>query len=315
MNSTSRILDLPPPPGTEDIELGPLDKPAKPPEGEKLEVKLEAIEKDTDTKKDMDVYKPKERPIDRINPYLKNPEYVEYERKHLERRYRNRSRSYSRERRHKRRYSRSRSRDRYRRSRSRSRRRRRRYSSSRSRSPSPSYRRYKYSRRRRSRSRSISRSRSKSVSKSPPKSHRSRSRKDKKSPLRKSYSEEEDEKPIPDADTNEVDMKLDEEEEEVTKDNVFKNDGTFLEMFKKMQEQQKKVEETAPVPETSKKVLPVFGKRRGGKVLKTGLVQKAKPQNEEETTSQDAWSVYMKEVRKYKEACCDDDSKTRPLVK
>lgn len=310
MNSTSRILDLPPPPGTEDIELGPLDKPVKLPEVQKVEEKLEAIEKDKDTKKDIDILKPGERPIDKINPYLKNPEYVEYEKKHLERRHRNKSRSNSRERYRRRRFSRSRSRERYRRSRSRSRRRRRRHSSSRSRSPSPSYRRPKYSRRRRSRS--GSRSRSKSVSKSPPKSRRSRSYKDKKSPLRKSFSEEE--KPVLDADTTEVDMKID-EEEEVTKDNVFKNDGTFLEMFKKMQEQQKKVEETAPAPETSKKVLPVFGKRRGGKVLKTGLVQKLKPQNEEETTSEDAWSVYMKEVRKYKEACCDDDSKTRPLVK
>lgn len=97
----------------------------------------------------------------------------------------------------------------------------------------------------------------------------------------------------------------------------FKNDGSFLEMFKKMQEIQK-VKEEAPVgqPEVKKPIMPVFGKRRGGKVLKTGMV--AKVRNVEDDASgnaQDAWSVYMKEVRKYKEVHCDDDSKTRPLVK
>lgn len=119
-----------------------------------------------------------------------------------------------------------------------------------------------------------------------------------------------------DADTNEVDMKIEEEDDEDNlKDNVFKNDGSFLEMFKKMQEQQEKAQETAPVPGDIKKpVLPTFGKRRGGKVLKTGMVQKVRQPTDEENAT-DAWSVYMKEVRKYKEACCDDDSKTRPLVK
>lgn len=110
-------------------------------------------------------------------------------------------------------------------------------------------------------------------------------------------------------------MKIEEEEDDANKDNVFKNDGSFLEMFKKMQEQQK-VKEEPPTPlDVIKRAPPVFGKRRGGKVLKTGLVQKVRLPNEEDNSSQDAWSVYMKEVRKYKEACCDDDSKTRPLVK
>lgn len=111
-------------------------------------------------------------------------------------------------------------------------------------------------------------------------------------------------------------MKIEEEEEE-EEDQVkcvFKNDGSFLEMFKKMQEQQK-AQETLASTEEKKPVVPAFGKRRGGKVLKTGLVQKVRLTTDEESNAQDAWSVYMKEVRRYKEACCDDDSKTRPLVK
>ncbi|XP_052862494.1 RNA-binding protein 25 [Anopheles cruzii] len=62
--------------------------------------------------------------------------------------------------------------------------------------------------------------------------------------------------------------------------------------------------------------LPVFGRRRGGKILKTGMVKKVRPV--EETASDapnDAWSLYLQEVKKYKSASCDADSKTRPLVK
>lgn len=109
-----------------------------------------------------------------------------------------------------------------------------------------------------------------------------------------------------------------EEEGEPPKENVFKNDGSFLEMFKKMQEEQQKAEAAKQEAGTSesKKPLPLFGKRRGGRVLKTGMVQKTKSQQDSEIENpQDAWSIYMKEVKKYKEACCDDDSKTRPLVK
>lgn len=108
-------------------------------------------------------------------------------------------------------------------------------------------------------------------------------------------------------------------------ENTFKNDGSFLEMFKKMQEEKAaKEQETLETPDTStasaipqikKPTVSIFGKRRGGKVLKTGLVEKLKNPNEIEEEPKDAWSVYMKEVKRYKEACCDDDSKTRPLVK
>lgn len=89
-------------------------------------------------------------------------------------------------------------------------------------------------------------------------------------------------------------------------------------MFKKLQEQ-KQAEEAAKQEASSseaKRPLPMFGKRRGGRVLKTGMVQKTRNlQDADINDPQDAWSVYMKEVKKYKEACCDDDSKTRPLVK
>lgn len=89
-----------------------------------------------------------------------------------------------------------------------------------------------------------------------------------------------------------------------------------MEMFKKMQEAQKAAEAPPPEPQEIKKPLPAFGKRRGGRVLKTGLVEKTKVvQNADTNDPQDAWSIYLKEVKRYKEACCDDDSKTRPLVK
>lgn len=92
-------------------------------------------------------------------------------------------------------------------------------------------------------------------------------------------------------------------------------------MFKKLQEQQQMAAEVKPASETAAEIinkpsLPTFGKRRGGRVLKTGLVQKPKAATHvEEDEPKDAWSIYMKEVKRYKEACCDDDSKTRPLVK
>ncbi|XP_018566666.1 arginine/serine-rich coiled-coil protein 2 [Anoplophora glabripennis] len=291
--SASRIWDNPPPPGTE----------------EELSNTSSKVEGSTTSGS---------RTIDRIDPYLKSPEYIDFEKKHQETS-KYRSRSKSREKHHRRRHSRSRSRDRrHRRSRSRSHRRhKRKRSSSRSRSRSPGFRhgRRRHGRYRRSASR-YSRSRSRSTSRSRPhRSHRSKSDRDKKSETpRKSP----DDKPLLDADINEVDMKIEEEEEEEEEEDqvkcVFKNDGSFLEMFKKMQEQQKAQESVASAEE-KKPAIPAFGKRRGGKVLKTGLVQKVRLTTEEETNAQDAWSVYMKEVRRYKEACCDDDSKTRPLVK
>lgn len=114
---------------------------------------------------------------------------------------------------------------------------------------------------------------------------------------------------------------------------IFANDGSFLDMFKKMQEQQqeqgaaaaasgsavpieaaqvKKPTEIKPRPQA-----PMYGKRRGGKILKTGIVEKKKPIEDStaDAAPGDAWSQYMKEVKRYKSVSCDVDNKTRPLVK
>lgn len=113
------------------------------------------------------------------------------------------------------------------------------------------------------------------------------------------------------------DDKFDEEDSETMNQNAFKNDGSFLEIFRKMQEEQQQKAEAAKAEAGSSEIkIPTFGKRRGGRVLKTGVVMKTKMDEENEGVEpQDPWSIYLKEVKRYKEACCDDDSKTRPLVK
>ncbi|XP_037646968.1 telomerase RNA component interacting RNase isoform X2 [Sebastes umbrosus] len=122
--------------------------------------------------------------------------------------------------------------------------------------------------------------------------------------------------------------------------NVFANDGSFMEMFKKKMEQEEKRKketqqqdtcgearateqgqtpvEKKPLPVTSFSSIPYtqVGKRRGGVFLKTGMVaKKLKDENEREPGKSDAWSTYMAEVKKYKAHQCGDDDKTRPLVK
>lgn len=146
--------------------------------------------------------------------------------------------------------------------------------------------------------------------------------------------------------------------------NAFRNDGSFLEMFKRMQEanssasssssslsqNSQPAKPTSPVSpvktesghpvvaldrdypgpscssgnvssgeESSKEVskrAPLVGKRRGGRVLPTGVVKKKRPDEEgSEEKPKDAWSLYMAEVKRYKETSCEEDGKTRPLVK
>lgn len=141
--------------------------------------------------------------------------------------------------------------------------------------------------------------------------------------------------------------------------NAFRNDGSFLEMFKRMQEasgsgtpstssSSKSIESSAPLSsvktesaqpaspeihpstsgqsgnissgdESSKEAVkraPMVGKRRGGRVLPTGVVKKKRAGEEEpEEKPKDAWSLYMAEVKRYKETSCEEDGKTRPLVK
>ncbi|GAB0201850.1 telomerase RNA component interacting RNase [Grus americana] len=120
--------------------------------------------------------------------------------------------------------------------------------------------------------------------------------------------------------------------------NVFANDGSFLELFKrKMEAEQQREREAAaaaaaeapggagPGPHRSSDgskrsggALSFVGRRRGGNklALKTGVVAKKQKTDEEVLTSKgDAWAKYMAEVKKYKAHQCSDDDKTRPLVK
>ncbi|XP_066531969.1 telomerase RNA component interacting RNase [Hoplias malabaricus] len=115
--------------------------------------------------------------------------------------------------------------------------------------------------------------------------------------------------------------------------NAFANDGSFMELFKKKMEEEKRkreLEEEGKSEKNSaeegqssqgKKTLSVtsfVGKRRGGAklALKTGMVaKKQKLDAEAEAGKGDAWSKYMAEVKKYKAHQCGDDDKTRPLVK
>ncbi|KAG9472652.1 hypothetical protein GDO78_018308 [Eleutherodactylus coqui] len=106
--------------------------------------------------------------------------------------------------------------------------------------------------------------------------------------------------------------------------NLFANDGSFLELFKKkMEATSAGVKEESPEPAERKpeprRPVSLVGKRRGGAklALKTGIVTK-KPKTEEEeilTHKGGAWAQYMAEVKKYKAHQCSDDDKTRPLVK
>ncbi|XP_034448139.1 telomerase RNA component interacting RNase [Hippoglossus hippoglossus] len=117
--------------------------------------------------------------------------------------------------------------------------------------------------------------------------------------------------------------------------NVFANDGSFMEMFKKKmeaEERRKKEQQEqraggggdarasehgqTPVDKKPPPVTSFVGKRRGGVFLKTGMVaKKQKDESEVVPGKSDAWSSYMAEVKKYKAHQCGDDDKTRPLVK
>lgn len=130
---------------------------------------------------------------------------------------------------------------------------------------------------------------------------------------------------------------------------IFANDGSFLEIFKKTIQQQQQSSSSSsmaasvPPPSTAVAtaatvtaakepqikpkiaaaatatnpaipILPV--KRRGAKILKTGIVQKQRIVEEtEEPQSTDSWSTYLKEVKRYKTVTCSDDNITRSLVK
>lgn len=98
----------------------------------------------------------------------------------------------------------------------------------------------------------------------------------------------------------------------------FANDGSFMEQFKKMQDDYKaqlEAEKKRKAAEERLKSLPIR-RRGGGKILKTGIVAKTKLNEDgSEVPAADPWSSYLKEVQKYKNASCDSDAQTRPLVK
>lgn len=113
----------------------------------------------------------------------------------------------------------------------------------------------------------------------------------------------------------------------------FINDGSFLERFKQMQEhltqhpsQQQRhsqqpqhyTNQTVPKFEdvnSVKNAIPQFGRRRGGKILKTGIVKKTINVEENGESTKDPWAIYLQEVKKYKKASCDAGETTRSLVK
>ncbi|SPP76662.1 uncharacterized protein LOC117579491 [Drosophila guanche] len=98
----------------------------------------------------------------------------------------------------------------------------------------------------------------------------------------------------------------------------FANDGSFLDTFKKIQQEETNVAAPyiiaasmgAPAPPP----LLSVGRRRGGKILKTGRVPKPKDATEKTVDPTDFWSVYQAEVDKYKTSGCDTEDGTRKLV-
>jgi len=131
--------------------------------------------------------------------------------------------------------------------------------------------------------------------------------------------------------------------------NAFKNDGSFLEVYQRFEQQQQQqqqkartaelpildvqVSQTAYATSTTSttttttsavasekrsetlKTLPIIGKRKN-KALKTGVVKKVKLDDEKKLSkSTDAWSLYLDEVKRYQETAGEQDNKTRPLVK
>ncbi|KAJ7992725.1 hypothetical protein DPEC_G00281650 [Dallia pectoralis] len=113
--------------------------------------------------------------------------------------------------------------------------------------------------------------------------------------------------------------------------NSFANDGSFMEMFKKKMEDEKRKKEMkqgcgddstadggqSALEKKTPSVTSFVGKRRGGAklALKTGMVAKKQKVDPEMEGKGDAWTKYMAEVKKYKAHQCGDDDKTRPLVK
>ncbi|XP_034656604.1 uncharacterized protein LOC117893930 [Drosophila subobscura] len=98
----------------------------------------------------------------------------------------------------------------------------------------------------------------------------------------------------------------------------FANDGSFLDTFLKMQREETNVAApyiiAAAVGAPAPPPLLCVGRRRGGKILKTGRVPKPKDATEKTVDPTDFWSVYQAEVDKYKTTGCDTEDGNRKLV-
>eukprot|EP00123_Amoebidium_parasiticum_P000530 comp11366_c1_seq1/m.5742 comp11366_c1_seq1/g.5742 ORF comp11366_c1_seq1/g.5742 comp11366_c1_seq1/m.5742 type:complete len:141 (-) comp11366_c1_seq1:476-898(-) len=135
---------------------------------------------------------------------------------------------------------------------------------------------------------------------------------------------------------------------------AFENDGSFLERFKRMQEQEEKAKSEnesksedeklkkakKETPQTSGGEEPEnkevaeeknvkrgpFARKKGGPFAAKLAAGKRpadgdgpaskKKKKEEEDISNPAWKAYMEEVKKYQnQTCADDSDRVRPLVK
>lgn len=109
--------------------------------------------------------------------------------------------------------------------------------------------------------------------------------------------------------------------------NSFKNDGSFLEVFKRLQQQQEQTPQKSNSVQASSSItaelksatikskLPIIGKRKTKK-LKTGVVKKVKLDNDKKPSkSTDSWSLYLEEVKHYQETVGEQDNNRRSLVK
>ncbi|KAL8577688.1 hypothetical protein ACOMHN_060799 [Nucella lapillus] len=119
--------------------------------------------------------------------------------------------------------------------------------------------------------------------------------------------------------------------------NQFQNDGSFLEVFRQRMEAASTVQQaadaaqqlgetsvgaaadpyTSNLPATANE--PFVMKRRLSKPLKTGMVQKPKKRVDAcdpQAKAKDSWSMYMKEVQKYRaNKCVNNELACRPLMK
>ncbi|KAK2721316.1 telomerase RNA component interacting RNase-like isoform X2 [Artemia franciscana] len=89
----------------------------------------------------------------------------------------------------------------------------------------------------------------------------------------------------------------------------FKNDGSFLEMFKKMQEEQKKLMSDDPATEQKN---DLKNKNEKKLVDKAGVATPPLPIPLGKLSPMER---YLLEVKKYKEVTCKEENVGRPIIK